>query len=265
MQKGVAEVLIRQGRTDKLPDYSISQSYQTAKGLRELNNDRDYLVKEQTRLKNQLQGLLCLTYENNYKNMFKNIFSQKALKYFTQNSCDKNIDLANFPYSIDIAVNRIKRKTERLLAISDELKTIQKEQKELVEKTGQKLQTMNGCGLVSTSVVLAEIKDINRFSNPSALAKYAGLCPRQKSSGKSSRQQKTYSGNRRLNAAIHRIAISQIGRRGNDYAKDYFQRKIDEGKTKKQSLVCLKRRLSDIIYMMLKYKHAYNYQPTLLT
>lgn len=263
--KGVAEVLIRQGRTDKLPNYSISQSYQTAKGLRELNNDRDYLIKEQTRLKNQLHGLLSLAYGNNYKNIFKNIFSQKALKYFIQNSYDKNMNITNFPYSIDIAVNRIKRKAERLLAIANELKTIQKEQEELVEKTGQQLETMNGCGLVSASVVLAEIKDINRFSNPSALAKYAGLCPRQKSSGKSFHQQKTYSGNRRLNAAIHRIAISQIGRRGNTYAKEYFQRKIDEGKTKKQSLVCLKRRLNNIIYMMLKNKQKYNYQPTLLT
>lgn len=263
--KGVAEVLIRQGRTDKLPSYSISQSCQTAKGLRELNNDRDYLIKEQTRLKNQLHGLLGLTHGNKYKNIFKNIFSQKALKYFIQNSYDKKMDIANFPYSIDIAVNRIKRKAERLLTILSELKTIQKEQKELVEETGQKLETMNGCGLVLASAVLAEIKDINRFSNPSALAKYAGLCPRQKSSGKSFHQQKTYSGNRRLNAAIHRIAISQIGRRGNTYAKEYFKRKIDEGKTKKQSLVCLKRRLNDIIYMMLKNKQEYNYQPTLLT
>jgi len=59
--------------------------------------------------------------------------------------------------------------------------------------------------------------------------------------------------------AIHRIALSQISKSGNERAKEYFQRKLSEGKTKVQALCCLKRRLIDIIFMMLKYKQAYNY------
>ncbi|MBU4369826.1 transposase, partial [Patescibacteria group bacterium] len=89
--------------------------------------------------------------------------------------------------------------------------------------------------------------------------KYAGLCPKEKSSGKSRKHLKSQSGNRRLNKAVHRIALSQIGRYGSQYAKEYFQRKISEGKTKTQALRCLKRRLCDIIYMMLKYRTEYIY------
>jgi len=47
------------------------------------------------------------------------------------------------------------------------------------------------------------------------------------------------------------IALSQISKSGNQYAKTYFQKKISEGKTKVQSLCCLKRRLINIIFMML--------------
>ncbi len=256
--KGVAKVLIREG-IDTLPDYKISQSSQLAKELRELNNDRNYLVSEQTRIKNQLHALLSLTYGKEYKVLFKNPFSQKALRYFIENPLSKQIIKNGFPYSIEVAGNRIRRKANRLFALISEIKEVEKEQADVVAKTDQQIETLPGCGLVTAAAVLAEVKDINRFDSSAALAKYAGLSPRQKSSGKSFHHQKTYSGNRRLNAAFHRIALSQIGRRGSDTAKEYYLRKVSEGKTKKQAITCLKRKLCDIVYLMLKKQEAYNY------
>jgi len=258
--KGVARVLIREG-IDTLPNYKISQNNQFAKELRELNNDRNYLVIEQTKLKNQLHALLSLTYSKEYKILFKNPFSQKALRYFKKNPLSQQIIQGEFPYSIEIARNRIRRKTDRLIALIPEIKEIEKEQAEVMKKTDQKIETLPGCGQVTAAAVLSEVKDIARFHSSSALAKYAGLSPRQRSSGKSFHYQKTYSGNRRLNAAIHRIALSQIGRRGCDTAKEYYQRKVSEGKTKKQAITCLKRKLCDIVYLMLKKQEVYNYQP----
>lgn len=204
--KGVAKVLIRDG-IDTLPNYKISQSNQLAKELRELNNDRNYLVAEQTRLKNQLHALLGLTYGKEYKILFKNTFSQKALRYFKENPLSEQIVKNGFPYSIEVAGNRIRRKADRLVALISEIKEIEKEQAEVMEKTDQKIETLPGCGMVTAAVVFAEVKDVTRFNSSSALAKYAGLSPRQRSSGKSFHHQKTYSGNRRLNAAIHRISL----------------------------------------------------------
>lgn len=247
---GVAKVLIQ--RIDRLPNYSITKTDEIAKNIKELNIDREFLVKEQSRLKNQLHRLLHKAYNSNYREKFRDPFSLKALRYWRRRPLPKT---ENSP----ILKNQIKRKIKRLVAIREEVKEIENELKTLLSESGQKLETMNGCGVALTASVLAEIRNIERFRSPQALAKYAGLCPREKSSGKTFRHIKTKSGNRRLNMAIHRIALSQISKSGNKRAKEYFQRKVSEGKTKSQALCCLKRRLIDIIFMMLKYKQPYNY------
>lgn len=247
---GVAKVLIQ--RIDRLPNYSITKTDEIAKDIRELNMDREFLVKEQSRLKNQLHRLLHKAYNSDYREKFRDPFSLKALRYWRNRHLPKT-------ESSPILKNQIKRKIKRLLAIREETKEIEQELKQLLLQTGQKLETMNGCGTALTASVMAEIRNIERFHSPQALAKYAGLCPREKSSGKTFRHIKTKSGNRRLNMAVHRIALSQISRSGNERAKEYFKRKVSEGKTKSQALCCLKRRLIDIIFMMLKYKQPYNY------
>ena len=58
-------------------------------------------------------------------------------------------------------------------------------------------------------------------------------------------------GNRRLNHAIHMAAITQIRHKHSD-GRGYYQRKIAEGKTHKEALRCLKRRISDAIYARLR-------------
>lgn len=253
---GVALALIR--RIGSLPDYSISKASEIAKEIKELTLDRDCLVKERTRLKNNLHALLHKAYNSKYREMFKDTFSKKALKYWLEHPVDENQAVESF-----VLESQIKRKVRRILDIKDEIKEIESELSALIKKSGQKLETMNGCGVVLTAAVLAEVRDIDRFRSPDALAKYAGLCPSERSSGKRSRHVKTKSGNRRLNRAVHRIAFSQIGISGNDCAKAYFQRKVTEGKSKGQALCCLKRRLINIIYMMLKYKEGYNYKKNL--
>jgi transposase len=252
---GVAKVLIQ--RIDRLPNYSISKNDEISKNIKELALDRDFLVKEQARIKNQLHRLLHRAYNSEYRKKFKNPFSLKAMKYWRGYPVPrKKNDLFG---NADLLRKQIRRKVKRLLDIRAEVKEIEQELKLLIQQTEQKIETLNGCGTVLASQVLAEIRNIERFHSPHSLAKYAGLCPREKSSGKTRRHIKTKSGNRRLNAAIHRIALTQISGSGNQYAKEYFQRKVSEGKTKVQALCCLKRRLIDIIFMMLKYKQEYNY------
>jgi hypothetical protein len=55
------------------------------------------------------------------------------------------------------------------------------------------------------------------------------------------------------------MALSQISRSGNDAAKTYFKRKISEGKTKAQALVCLRRQLINVVWMMMRHKTEYRY------
>lgn len=251
---GVAKALIQ--RIGTLPDYTISKTEEISKEIKELVIEREFLIKEQTRVKNQLHRFLHKSYNSEYQEKFKNPFSVKALNYWSKYPVPKNNDLL---FNASLFKKQIKRKIKRLRDIKKEVGEIAEGLRGLMDQTEQKIETLNGCGLVLASSLLAEIKNIDKFKSPDALAKYGGLCPREKSSGKKIRHLKTKSGNRRLNKAIHRIALSQIGRQGNQYSKEYFKKKIAEGKTKSQALCCLKRRLVNIIFMMLKYKQEYRY------
>jgi transposase len=243
---GVAEVMIQ--RIDTLPVYKLTEAAQKAKQIRELSLEREWLVKERARLKNQLHILLHRIHNSSYREKFKDPFSLKALRYWKR-SVSKNMD--------DILVCRMKRNVRRLLDLHEEIQEIEGELETMMQGNGYTIATASGCGTVIAAELIGEIGDVNRFHSPGALAKYAGCAPREHSSGKTIRWRKTRSGNRRLNRAFHRMALSQISRSGNEAARAYFKRKISEGKTKAQALVCLRRQLVNVVWMMLKHKTEY--------
>lgn len=241
---GVAKAMVL--NTGTLLPYTVSEESKKAKQLQEISLDREYLVKERTRLKNQVHTLLYRIYNTEYSEMYKDPFSLKALRFWNKArpKCD--------PYLL----KTMKRKVRRLLDIHAEVSNLEKDMETLLEGS-YTIQTASGCGLVLASMIVGEIGDINRFTSPGALAKYAGCAPRERSSGKKVRHVKSRSGNRRLNCAFHRMALSQISRSGNELAKKYFKRKISEGKSKSQALVCLRRQIVNIVWMMLKHKTVY--------
>lgn len=245
---GVAKVMIQ--KIDTLPRYTLTEEAKKAKQIRELSVERGWLVKERTRIKNQLHILLHRIHNSSYRTKFKDPFSKKALRYWMR-SIPRNID--------SILEQRTKRALRRLLDLIEETQKIEDELTALMETDGFKIHTASGCGPVIAAELIGEIRDINRFKSPGALAKYAGCCPRECSSGKKTKWRKTKSGNRKLNKSFHRMALSQISRSGNNAAKIYFKRKISEGKTKSQALVCLRRQLVNIVWMMLKHKTEYVY------
>jgi transposase len=118
---------------------------------------------------------------------------------------------------------------------------------------------------VLAAELIGEIGDIAKFKTPAQLAKYAGCAPREHSSGKTVRWRKTRGGNRRLNRAFHRMALSQISRMGNVKARTYFEKKQSEGKSKSQALVCLRRHMVTLVWSMMKHKTEYRYLQENLT
>jgi transposase len=248
--RGVAEVMLR--KSDTLPSYTLTEDAKKAKQIRELSVEREFLVKDRTRLKNQLHILLHRAHNTQYRAVYKDPFSKKALAYW----------MANIPQADTILASRITRAVKRLQQLREEVSEIEKELRVLVEASGHMLHTASGCGIVIAADIIGEVADVSRFKTPGALAKYAGCAPRECSSGKTVRFRKSYSGNRRLNRALHRMALAQISRMGNERARAYFKKKIAEGKSKMQALVCLRRQLVNVVWMMLKYKTAYTYPQT---
>lgn len=246
--QGVAAVMIQ--RIDTLPAYKLTEEAQKAKQIRELSLEREWLVKERARLKNQLHVLLHRVHNSGYRIKFKDPFSLKALRHWMR-SVPRNTDA--------ILAQRTKRALRRLLDLREEISEIEEELAALMKASGQTIATASGCGTVIAAEIISEIGDVSRFHSPGSLAKYAGCAPREHSSGKTIRWRKTRSGNRRLNRAFHRMALSQISRSGNEAARSYFKRKVSEGKTKAQALVCLRRQLVNVVWMMLKHKTEYVY------
>ena len=240
---GVAKVMMQS--IDTLPIYTISEEAKRAKQLKEISMDREYLVEERTRLKNHLHTILHRIWNTEYREKFKDPFSLKALAYWRKAK----------PHCDEFLLRTMRRKTKRLIDLFHEINELEAEMKVLLED--YTIQTASGCGPVIAATIIGEIGDINRFHSPAALAKYAGCSPRECSSGKTHRHRKTRSGNRRLNCAFHRMALSQISRMGNEKAKIYFKRKVSEGKSKSQALVCLRRQMVNIVWMMLKHKTVY--------
>jgi transposase len=92
---------------------------------------------------------------------------------------------------------------------------------------------------------------VTRFASRSHFAAYDGTAPVEVSSGGRKVYRLSLRGNRRLNHAIHMAAITQI-RHKHSEGRAYYDRKIAEGKTHKEALRCLKRRISDAIYARLR-------------
>ncbi|MGE7274892.1 IS110 family transposase [Brevibacillus panacihumi] len=126
-----------------------------------------------------------------------------------------------------------------------------------------KLETMPGISVVTAAELVAEIGDISRFSNADKLANFAGIAPVQHSSGNKQKAHKSKLGNRSLYDIFYNLAIRQIGvSRGEKKPNHplfhaYYERKLTEGKTKWQAIICVMRRLVNIVYGMMKNKTAY--------
>ena len=195
---GVAEVMLR--KSDRLPAYTLTEDAQKAKQIRELSVEREWLVDERTRLKNQLHTLLHRVHNTGYRTEFKDPFSKKALAYW----------MKSIPRSCEpILASRTKRAVKRIEDLRDDIIAIERDLESLVEKSRHTLTTASGCGVVIAAEIIGEVGDIKRFRSPGSLAKYAGCAPRECSSGKTIRYRKTRSGNRRLNRAFHRMALSR--------------------------------------------------------
>ena len=113
-----------------------------------------------------------------------------------------------------------------------------------------RLLELAGCGALSAAKLLCEIGPIERFRSDAQLARHAGVAPLDASSGKHQRHRLDRGGNRQLNCALHRIAVTQG--RVHPPARAYLERKQSEGKTRREAIRCLKRQLARTVYTTLK-------------
>ncbi len=156
-------------------------------------------------------------------------------------------DLLAEDTSVRAALTR--RRLTRLAELTAEIQEVTGLITAAVDEVQTGLTDLYGIGPVSAATILGEVADIRRYRSRHAFAAANGTAPIPASSGRTSRHRLNRSGNRTLNRVLYTMAITQI--RADTEGRAYYLRKRAEGKTSREALRCLKRRLSDVVYKTL--------------
>jgi transposase len=127
---------------------------------------------------------------------------------------------------------------------------LERELAALMTEQAPRLLALPGCGALTAAKLVGESARASRFRSEAAFAMHAGVAPIPASSGKTSRHRLARGGNRQLNAALHRIAVTQI-RLSGSLGQTYYRRRQAQGDSTMEALRALKRRLARVVYGLL--------------
>jgi transposase len=131
---------------------------------------------------------------------------------------------------------------------------LERELAERVTTLAPQLLALPGCGVLTAAKLIGETATPTRFRSEACFAMHAGVAPIPASSGKTNRHRLARGGNRQLNAALHRIAVTQIRLAGP--GREYYQRRRSTGDTTMEALRALKRRLARVVFNLLQPDRA---------
>jgi transposase len=133
--------------------------------------------------------------------------------------------------------------------LDETLRASKKRIAQAVTASGTSLTDIVGVGPIGAATIIGYTKDVTRFPTKGHYATYNATAPIEVSSAGNTRHRLNLRGNRILNHAIHIAAVTQL--RHDTNGRVYFDRKIAEGKTPKEAIRALKRRISDAVYRAL--------------
>lgn len=141
-----------------------------------------------------------------------------------------------------IALDELARCRELTIAI----RAFEREIRSLTREVAPELLAFPGCSVIGAAHLVGETAGASRFTSESAFAMHVGAAPLPVSSGRSERHRLNRTGNRKLNSAIHMIAVTQA--RMYPPAIAYMERKRSEGMSNREALRCLKRHISRALF-----------------
>jgi transposase len=152
------------------------------------------------------------------------------------------------------------KRTLRMLAIwainlQFEVKEIDRTLKTLLKKTAPELVAVTGVGTdVGTALLVAVGDNPERLKNEATFAHLCGVSPIDASSGKNERHRLNRGGDRNANSALWHIVFTRMV--NDPRTKHYIERRMKEGRTKKEAMRCLKRYLAREVYKQLPTRMA---------
>lgn len=136
--------------------------------------------------------------------------------------------------------------TSDIAVLDTVLKASKKRINTAVAASGTTVTDIVGIGPIGAAVIIGYTGDVGRFLTRGHFASFNATAPIEASSGPRVRHRLNPGGNRRVNHAIHIAAINQLRLPGE--GREYYDRKMGEGKTSKEAIRALKRRISDRVY-----------------
>jgi transposase len=150
-----------------------------------------------------------------------------------------------------LALRAVARRVQQLTAEERELA---REIEELISKLAPQLLTQPGIGPLLAAQVVLSWSHRGRLVNEAAFARLAGAAPIPASSGQTIRYRLDRGGDRQLNRALHQIILTR--RRMHPPTIDYIERRIKDGKSRREATRCLKRYLARNLYRLLEHPPA---------
>lgn len=145
--------------------------------------------------------------------------------------------------------------TNSVHALSVSIRALERELEQRVRALLPNLLALAGCGVLSAARILAETADVTRFRSKAAFARFNGTAPIPVWSGNTKHFRLNRGGNRQLNAALHRIAMTQIRMEGSP-GHAYYQRRLADHDQPRDARRALKRQLSDEAFRRLLRDHS---------
>jgi transposase len=150
----------------------------------------------------------------------------------------------------DVVAEIARELVARLADLTQAVNRLQRRIESLAAALAPSLMLLPGCAGLTAAKLMAETADVRRFHSSAAFAMYNGTAPIPAWSGNQQRHRLNRGGNRQLNVALHRIAITQL-RLGGE-ARAYVTRRILSGNTKTEAIRALRRQLSNEVYRLLR-------------
>lgn len=225
-------------REHELPPVRLTTG--PAADLRALLDYRDQLVTDRAALTNRIHAELT---------GLRPGYQVKIPSLATKSGIALALQALEMDTSVRAGLTR--RRLRRVQDIDVEIGELTTQISRRVTESGSTLTDHYGVGPLVAARFLAEVVDVRRYPNRNAFAAANGTAPLAASSGRTVRHRLNRGGNRQLNRALYTIAITQI--RGDTEGRAYYDRKRAAGKTSREALRCLKRRLSDQIFKTMRH------------
>jgi transposase len=201
--------------------------------------DRDHQITAQrTRSICRLHALLCLLIEGGTA---RSLTAARAEEL-----------LASVPIDGPVTVERIttaRQLLDEVRACDTARVEIRQRHVTAIEASKTTVTEVFGIGPLSAAIIVGRVGDVRRFPTSGHFARHNGTAPIEASSGPKRRHRLNPRGDRQLNHAVHMAAVTQV--RHDTQGRAYYLRKQAEGKSRKEALRALKRRISDAVYRRL--------------